>query len=163
MREVKPTRLLFVCMGNICRSPTAEGVMKALVERAGLSAQFFIDSAGTGAYHVGERADARSAAAARRHGIELTSRARQFNESDFAEFDYIVAMDRKNLAHLEHVARGAQDRQKLSLLRSFDRLADGRDVPDPYFEDNFDEVFQICRAGCEGLLEHIRHERGIAR
>ena len=163
MAPSAPVRVCFVCLGNICRSPTAEGVMKDLVERAGLSGEFFIDSAGTGAYHVGERADARSAAAARRHGIELTSRARQFTESDFTEFDYIVAMDRKNLAHLEHVARGPKDRQKLSLLRSHDPRADGRDVPDPYFEDNFDEVFLICRAGCEGLLEHIRSERGLSR
>jgi protein-tyrosine phosphatase len=162
MAESARVRVLFVCLGNICRSPTAEGVMKHLVERAGLDQRFFIDSAGTGAYHVGERADARSAAAARRQGIELTSRARLFTEADFDAFDYVVAMDRKNLAHLERLADGDADRAKLSLLRGYDPLADQRDVPDPYFENNFDEVFTICKAGCEGLLQHIRAERGLA-
>jgi protein-tyrosine phosphatase len=148
-------RVCFVCLGNICRSPTAEGVMKHLVDSHGLSARFFIDSAGTGAYHVGEPADRRSAAAARAHGVELTSVARQFVSEDFSAFDYIVAMDRRNLAHLQRLAVEHDARQKLSLLRSFDPEADGLDVPDPYFEFNFDAVFEICRAGCAGLLRHI--------
>jgi protein-tyrosine phosphatase len=155
-------RVCFVCLGNICRSPTAEGVMKHLVEQKGYGERFFIDSAGTGAYHVGEAADARSAEAALREGIKLTSLARQFVPQDFADFDYIVAMDRKNLAHLQQLARNQADRAKLSLLRAFDPAASGQDVPDPYFENNFDEVFQICRAGCAGLLEHIERERGSA-
>jgi protein-tyrosine phosphatase len=159
MRESAPIRVCFVCLGNICRSPTAEGVMKHLIEAAGLSAGFFIDSAGTGAYHAGEAADRRSASAARKQGIELTSRARQFDRADFDAFDYVVAMDSKNLNHLRKLARGPADLAKLSLLRSFDTSADGTDVPDPYFEDNFDAVFEICRAGCAGLLEHIRKER----
>jgi protein-tyrosine phosphatase len=156
-------RVCFVCLGNICRSPTAEGVMKHLVQEAGLAQTFFIDSAGTGAYHVGERADARSAQAALQHGIELTSEARQFVEDDFDAFDYVVAMDRKNHAHLQRLARREADRDKLSLLRSFEAQAMALDVPDPYFEDNFDEVFEICRAGCAGLLEHIVRERGLSR
>jgi protein-tyrosine phosphatase len=155
--------ICFVCLGNICRSPTAEGVMKHLVNEAGLADRFEISSAGTGAYHAGERADARSAEAARRQGIELTSRARQFVADDFDRFDYVVAMDRKNHAHLLQLARRADDRDKLSLLRVHDAKATIHDVPDPYFEDNFDEVFEICRAGCAGLLEHIAHERGLAR
>ena len=156
-----PIRICFVCLGNICRSPTAEGVMKHLVEQAGLAERFEIDSAGTGAYHVGEPADLRSAEAARKQGIELTSEARQFVADDYDTFDYVVAMDRKNHAHLQRLARRAADRDKLSLLRNFDQHASAVDVPDPYFEDNFDEVFEICRAGCAGLLEHIRRERGI--
>lgn len=148
-------RVCFVCLGNICRSPTAEGVMKHLIKEAKLEHRFEIDSAGTGAYHVGEPADARSAAAARRQGIELTSEARQFVADDFDRFEYIVAMDRKNHAHLQRLARRAADRDKIHLLRTFDSLATIHDVPDPYFEDNFDEVFEICRAGCAGLLEHI--------
>jgi protein-tyrosine phosphatase len=159
----RPIRVCFVCLGNICRSPTAEGVMKRLLEDAGIAEAFFIDSAGTGAYHVGEAADARSAAAAQRHGVTLTSLARQFDERDFDAFDYIVAMDRRNLIHLQRVARTDADAKKLSLLRSYDALADAPDVPDPYFENNFDAVFEICRAGCEGLLEHIRSERGLGR
>jgi protein-tyrosine phosphatase len=157
-----PIRICFVCLGNICRSPTAEGVMKHLIAEAGLAGRFFIDSAGTGAYHVGERADARSAAAARKCGIELSSRARLFERADFAGFDYIVAMDRKNLSHLRQLVRVEADEAKLSLLRSEDATADALDVPDPYFEDNFDAVFQICRRGCQGLLERICRERGIA-
>jgi protein-tyrosine phosphatase len=156
-------RVCFVCLGNICRSPTAEGVMKHLVSEAGLSDRFEISSAGTGAYHVGEPADARSAEAARRKGIELTSEARQFVADDFDAFDYVVAMDRKNHLHLLRHARRSADRDKLSLLRQFDAQAEIQDVPDPYFEDNFDEVFEICRAGCAGLLEHIVRERGLAR
>jgi protein-tyrosine phosphatase len=155
MTEEAPIRVCFVCLGNICRSPTAEGVMKALLDSSGLSRRFFVDSAGTGAYHVGELADRRSAAAARRQGVELTSLARLFSAADFDAFDYIVAMDSKNLAHLKRLARTAQDAAKLSLLRSFDPDAEASDVPDPYFEDNFDEVFTICRKGCEGLLAHI--------
>ena len=137
--------------------------MKHLVAQAGLTERFVIDSAGTGAYHVGEAADARSAEAARRHGIELTSAARQFVEDDFDAFDYVIAMDRRNHAHLEQLARRAGERDKLALLRSFEQHASGLDVPDPYFEDNFDEVFEICRAGCAGLLAHIRSEHGLDR
>jgi protein-tyrosine phosphatase len=159
----RPIRICFVCLGNICRSPTAEGVMKQLVEDAGIADRFFIDSAGTGAYHIGEPADARSAAAAQRRGITLTSLARQFDASDFDDFDYIVAMDRRNLVHLQREARTPEGAKKLSLLRSYDDLADAPDVPDPYFEDNFDAVFDICRAGCEGLLAHIQRERGAGR
>ncbi|HEY2734913.1 MAG TPA: low molecular weight protein-tyrosine-phosphatase, partial [Polyangiales bacterium] len=149
------------CLGNICRSPTAEGVMKHLVDQAGMTNAFFIDSAGTGAYHVGESADRRSAEAARRQGIELTSRARLFVPVDFSTFDYVVAMDTKNHSHLRGMVDSESASKKLSLLRSFDREASHHDVPDPYFEDNFDEVFEICRAGCAGLLEHIRRERGL--
>jgi protein-tyrosine phosphatase len=134
--------------------------MKHLLEQRAQAARFFIDSAGTGAYHAGEAADARSAQAALRKGIKLTSLARQFLAEDFDAFDYVVAMDRKNFTHLQRLARNQADREKLSLLRSFDKTADGLDVPDPYFEDNFDEVYEICRAGCEGLLEHILRERG---
>lgn len=137
--------------------------MKHLAEQAGLADQLEISSAGTGAYHVGERADARSAEAARRQGIELTSEARQFVADDFDRFEYVVAMDRKNHAHLQHLARRAAEREKIHLLRAFDALATREDVPDPYFEDNFDEVFEICRAGCAGLLEHIVRERGLSR
>lgn len=135
--------------------------MKHLVREAGLADRFEISSAGTGAYHVGEPADVRSAAAARKQGVELTSEARQFVVDDFDSIDYVVAMDRKNHTHLLRLARRTADRDKLSLLRSFDLTAQVHDVPDPYFEDNFDEVFEICRAGCAALLEHIVRERGL--
>ncbi|HEX7478928.1 MAG TPA: low molecular weight protein-tyrosine-phosphatase [Polyangiales bacterium] len=153
----------FVCLGNICRSPTAEGVMKQLVEEAGLAQRFFIDSAGTAAYHSGQPADARSGQAALRRGVQLTSRARHFAASDFDAFDYVVAMDRKNFADLSRLAAHERHRDKLSLLRSFDALASGLDVPDPYYGDNFDEVFDICLAGCTGLLTHVVTRHGLPR
>jgi protein-tyrosine phosphatase len=153
----------FVCLGNICRSPTAEGVMKKLVADAGWDAHFFIDSAGTGAYHAGEPADARSAAAARRRGVELTSRARLFVASDFDSFDYVIAMDSKNHAHLQRMAARPEHHEKLAMLRSYDESADGIDVPDPYYGDNFDTVYDICLAGCHGLLAHVASKHGLRR
>lgn len=137
--------------------------MKDLLERAGWSERFFVDSAGTGAYHVGEPADPRSAAAARKRGVQLTSVARMFTPEDFAAFDYIVAMDRRNLVHMQRMASSPADAAKLSLLRTYDAHADAPDVPDPYFEDNFDEVFDICRAGCAGLLEQIAKTHGLSQ
>lgn len=145
----------FVCLGNICRSPTAEGVMLKLIADHELAAHVLIDSAGTGAYHEGSPADARSAATAKRRGITLGSVARLFVAEDFGRFDYVVAMDSKNFAHLQRLARNDTERAKISLLRSFDPAADGHDVPDPYYNDNFDEVFDICDAGCRGLLAQI--------
>lgn len=135
--------------------------MKHLVESAGLSERFFIDSAGTGAYHVGEPADIRSAKAALSQGITLTSISRQFTDQDFSAFDYVIAMDSKNQAHLLRMAETPEARKKVALLRSFEPEAALLDVPDPYFQDNFDGVFQICHAGCKGLLAHIMRERGI--
>jgi protein-tyrosine phosphatase len=159
----KPVRVCFVCLGNICRSPTAEGVMLALLAERGLSEQVSIDSAGTGAYHVGEPADARSREAASRRGVVLASRARLFVAEDFDTFDYIVAMDSRNLAHLQRMAGSrSEHRAKLSLLRSFHAASGELDVPDPYYRDNFDEVFDICRDGCVGLLELLVKRHGLA-
>jgi protein-tyrosine phosphatase len=157
-------RVCFVCLGNICRSPTAEGVMRAMIERAGLTAAIEIDSAGTGAWHVGEPADDRSRAAARRRGFELTSLARQVTRADFARFDYLVAMDEENLRALERLAPDKAARGKVRLLRSFDPSAPrGAPVPDPYYggDDGFEEVLDICEAACRGLVDHIAREHGL--
>jgi protein-tyrosine phosphatase len=157
-------RLCFVCLGNICRSPTAEGVMRALVERAGLASAIEIDSAGTGAWHVGEPADERARAAAARRGFELTSVARRVMRADFDRFDYLIAMDRENLIALERMAPDEAARGKVRLLRSFDPAAPrGAAVPDPYYggADGFDQVVDICEAACRGLLEHIAREHGL--
>lgn len=151
-------RVCFVCLGNICRSPTAEGVMRHLVARAGRADAFEIDSAGTAAYHAGERPDPRSIACARTHGVELPGRARQLVREDFARFDHVLAMDRENLRALERLAPGETARAKVALLRSFDPDAPpGAEVPDPYYggEDGFERVFQICMAACRGLLAHL--------
>jgi protein-tyrosine phosphatase len=161
-----PVRLCFVCLGNICRSPTAEGIMAKLVAEAGLSHHIEVDSAGTGAWHVGQPADRRSAAEARRRGVGLTSVARQVHVGDFHHFDLLLAMDRRNLADLADLAPDAAARERIHLLRSFDpALADlgagaDLDVPDPYYGegDGFARVFDLVAAACRGLLDHVRAE-----
>lgn len=156
-------RVCFVCLGNICRSPTAEGVFRHLVERAGLSAKIESDSAGTDAYHVGEPPDSRARAAAKSRGIVLGGRARRFERGDFDRFDYVLAMDDDNYAGLARLApKGAKDR--LFLLRSFDPAsAPGACVPDPYYggESGFDTVLDQCEAACAELLSHIIAEHGL--
>jgi protein-tyrosine phosphatase len=150
-------RLCFVCLGNICRSPTAEGVMLHLLEQRGLSDKVQVDSAGTGGYHIGDPADPRSMQAARRRGVNLPSRARQFEKSDMQRFDYVLAMDSSNLYALERISAG-QQREKIHLLRDFDpNSAKGSSVPDPYYggDRGFEEVLDQCFAACEGLLEHL--------
>jgi protein-tyrosine phosphatase len=142
-------RICFVCLGNICRSPTAHGVMERLVAEAGLSRVIAIDSAGTAAYHIGELPDERTRVAARRRGIELTHRGRQFTRADLDRFDLVVAMDGQNLTRL----------RVLALLRSFDpTAAPGAEVPDPWGGGaaGFEEVLDQCERACAGLLAHVR-------
>ena len=154
-------RLLFVCLGNICRSPTAEGTMRALVEEAGLGRQVQLDSAGTGAWHVGEPPDRRATAAARARGIELHGAAREVTRTDFDDFDLVLAMDRSNMRALRRLAPSEEAREKVRLLREFDPASAGAadlDVPDPYYgaAGGFDEVLDLVQAACAGLLDHIR-------
>lgn len=155
-------RILFVCLGNICRSPTAEGVLRAIAARDYPRIALEIDSAGTADYHVGEPPDRRTIAAARRRGYDLAPlRARQVRAEDFMRFDYVLAMDRSNYEDLLELA-GEESRQKLHLLRGFDpESPTGASVPDPYYGDDadFDDVVQICRLACAGLLELLRREK----
>jgi protein-tyrosine phosphatase len=153
-------RLCFVCLGNICRSPTAEGIMLRLVAEAGLAQRILVESAGTAAYHVGERPDPRTLRAARRHGVELPSVARAFARADFARFDYVLAMDRDNHANLLRMAPSAEAGARVRLLRSFEPDASDTCVPDPYYggPEGFERVFQICDAACRGLLAHLLQE-----
>lgn len=156
-------RICFVCLGNICRSPTAHGVMARLVAEAGLSTAIEVDSAGTAAYHVGELPDERSREAARRRGIELTHRARQFAAADLDRFDLVVAMDGDNLSRLHRLRQLADDRTRppILLLRSFDpTAAPGAEVPDPWDgdDDGFEEVLDQCERACAGLLDHVRDQ-----
>src|SRR5271165_1641153 len=153
-------RVLFVCLGNICRSPTAEGVMRSLVAQAGLSEKIGLDSAGTGSWHVGSSPDRRARASARARGIELAGSARQVGSDDFLDFDVMVAMDRANMRELRALAPGAQKREKVRLLREFDAqsvAANELEVPDPYYGggEHFDEVLEIVQAACAGLLQEI--------
>ncbi len=151
------TGVLFVCLGNICRSPQAEGIFRKLVADAGLQDRFDIDSAGTGGWHAGQAPDWRTQAASERHGIPLPHVARQFQVGDFDRFDYILAMDRSNLRDIQALARTEADFNKVRLLREHDPLADVASVPDPYYGDGdgFERVFQICFAACRGLLRSL--------
>jgi protein-tyrosine phosphatase len=156
-------RLLFVCMGNICRSPTAEAVMRALVAREGLDGAVEIDSAGTGAWHVGQPPDRRSTAAARARGIVMEGAARQVTEADFEAYDLLLAADAQNVAALRAVAPDEDAAAKVRLLREFDPAAAAAhdlDVPDPYYggADGFDDVIDMVAAACRGLLEQLRAE-----
>ncbi len=157
-------RVCFVCLGNICRSPTAEAVFRRVVADAKLASRFKIDSAGTGGYHVGESADARARSAASHRGYELSGRARQFESRDFDQFDYVLAMDQDNLRTLRRIANSESARQKIRLLRSFDATAaPGAEVPDPYYggPQGFNTVIDICERACRGLLDHIAREQGL--
>lgn len=150
------TRVLFVCLGNICRSPAAEGVFLHLLSEAGVRDRFVVDSAGTGAWHIGERADDRMRAAADRRGIDLPSVARQVTTVDFERFDHIVAMDRSNLSTLRRLAP-PDARATLRLLRELDPEAPGEDVPDPYYggPEDFDNVLDIVTRAGRALLEEL--------
>lgn len=153
-----PTRILFVCLGNICRSPLAEGVFRHLAGEAGVLDRFVIDSAGTGDWHVGEPPDARAAAVARRHGIELTGRARQVTPEDLRRFDHVLAMDRENLDELVRMAERSGATARIRLLREHDPSAEGaEDVPDPYYggPSGFEEVYRIVSRSCRALLAEL--------
>ncbi len=155
-------RICFVCLGNICRSPTAHGVMQRLVADAGLDDAVVIDSAGTGGYHVGELPDARSRAAGQRRGFALDHRARQFVHGDFDRFDLVVAMDGQNLRNLTRLAAGRTS-PEIVLLRSFDATAEhGAEVPDPWAGGGagFEEVLDQCERACAGLLAQVRARLG---
>jgi protein-tyrosine phosphatase len=170
-----PTRLLFVCLGNICRSPTAEGVMRALVSDGGLEGSIEVESAGTGGWHVGSPPDARAAEAARARGVALGGTARQVRAQDFDDFNLLLAMDSENLRALQRLAPGEQERAKVRLLREFDPAsappsgakagAEDLDVPDPYYGgvDGFDEVFELVQAACAGLLAQLREDAPALR
>ncbi len=157
-------KLCFVCLGNICRSPIGEGVMRHLLKEAGLQSLVEVDSAGTAGYHTGELPDSRARAAGRRAGVEVSGRARQFKSADYARFDYVLAMDESNFENLLAMAPDASARSKLHLLRSFDPASPrGAAVPDPYYGDDsdFDEVLRICQAACAPLLQKLRREHGL--
>lgn len=157
-------RLCFVCLGNICRSPIGEGVMRHLLREAGLAGAVEVDSAGTAGYHAGELPDSRARAAARRFGVEVAGRARRFERGDFERFDYVLAMDRSNFDDLAELAPSPQARKKLHLLRSFDAASpEGASVPDPYYggDEDFDDVVRICLVACGALLERLRREHQL--
>ncbi len=136
----------------------AEGVFRHLLLEEGVQDQFVVDSAGTGAWHVGEPPDGRSTEAAARHGVSLSGSARQVQPADLDRFDYVIAMDRENLAELQRMRRRSGGRASLHLLREFDPDGGSLDVPDPYYDGarGFETVYQMVRRSCEALLEHLQ-------
>ncbi|HEX7643796.1 MAG TPA: low molecular weight protein-tyrosine-phosphatase [Burkholderiaceae bacterium] len=156
----KKFRLLFVCMGNICRSPTADGIMRQLVADAGLAHMIEVDSAGTHNYHPGEAPDARSQAAAHKRGYDLSPlRARKVEDADFERFDLILAMDRDNLANLKRRCPG-EHAGKLRLMMEYAAKYDAAEVPDPYYESTrgFEIVLDYLEDACAGVLAEVKKQ-----
>jgi protein-tyrosine phosphatase len=150
-------KLLFVCLGNICRSPSAENIMNHLLQERGLQGKFVCDSAGTSSYHIGSPPDARMRQAAAQRGITLTGRARQFELSDFEEFDLILAMDQDNYRSLLASDRQGKYQDKVRLICDYTRNFPDREVPDPYYggPEGFNYVIDLLLDACEGLLETL--------
>lgn len=158
MSKESLVKVLFVCTGNICRSPTAEGVFRELVIREGLAGQVHVDSAGTHGYHVGDPPDARSQEAAKKRGIDLSGlRGRRAKAADFAKFDYVLAMDFSNIDALRSINPKASGK-KLNLLMTFASNGEVAEVPDPYYGegDGFETVLDMIEDASAGLLAHIR-------
>ena len=151
-------RICFVCLGNIVRSPFAENMFKYLAEQAGVEHHYEVNSAGTGSWHVGETPDRRMRQVAARHGFRYDGRARQFLQKDLDDFDLIIAMDTQNRSSLQRLARTPEQEAKIHLMREFDpESSPDAAVPDPYYGgiDGFEEVYQIVKRSCQGLLDTL--------
>lgn len=151
-----PMRVLFVCLGNICRSPAAEGIMRDIVEREGDSDNWVIDSAGTGGYHIGEQPDDRMRLHARQRGLQLVHSCRKVSESDFDEFDMIIGMDASNIANLRRLAPTVEAEKKIVPMAAFFDPSCRYDcVPDPYYEgsEGFELVLDLLQEGCENIYK----------
>ena len=156
--------VLFVCLGNICRSPLAEAVFRGVVRDAGLTSHFDVDSAGTSSYHTGEPPDARTVATAAERGVQVDHVARQIHEADFERFTWVLVMDRENMRKVERLRDRVASGTEVRLLRSYDPFADdGAEVPDPYFggDGSFGEVHDMIVRSCTALLAEIRAVHGL--
>jgi protein-tyrosine phosphatase len=155
----KPFRVLFVCMGNICRSPAAEIIFRKQVDEAGLNGSIHIDSAGTIGYHTGKGPDPRMADTLRRRGYPIAGRSRQVTAGDLADFDLVLAADGDNLADLHRLYRAGHHRDKIRLLVDYCVGKEASHVPDPYYggQQGFEEVADLVEDACAGLLEEIRN------
>lgn len=155
--EPKVFRLLFVCSGNICRSPLAEAVFKSLADEAGEGSRFVVDSAGTHGFHEGDQADPRTRRVGRKHGLSVDSIARPVVDADFDRFDLIIAMDRGHRRELLARAGGRRSAD-IKMMREYDAQANDPDVPDPYYggEDGFETMYSILEPACRGLLQSLR-------
>ena len=152
-------KVLFVCLGNICRSPLAEGVFRQKTIEQDVGHLFHVDSAGTASYHIGALPDERSRAVVLKRGVELTHKARAFSAKDFSEFNYIIAMDKNNLNNIKRLMSDDTN-SKVLLMRHFDMLAKDGEVPDPYYGDmkDFEHVYDILNRSCEVMLGYLMDE-----
>jgi protein-tyrosine phosphatase len=160
-----PYKLLFVCLGNICRSPSAENIMNHLLTQKGLREEVICDSAGTSSYHLGSPPDRRMTLAAKPLGITLVGEARQFTRDDFEDYDLILAMDRENYRDILALDHEGIHQDKVHLMCDFATQHPDRDVPDPYYggQDGFNYVIQLLMDACEGLLAHLQENALIPR
>lgn len=152
-----PIKILMVCLGNICRSPLAEGILASKLPKE----KFIVDSSGTGDYHIGKQPDVRSIAVAKKNGLDIsTQKARRFSKQDFSDFDYIYAMDQANLKAILELAKSSEDKEKVKLILNELYPAENVDVPDPYFgvEDGFTNVFQLLDNVCEVIAEKLQRQ-----
>lgn len=152
------TKVMFVCLGNICRSPMAEAMFKHIVRQEAKDKKYLIDSSGTSAYHIGSAPDSRMRATARQHSVEMNHAAKQFKKEHFQQFDHIIAMDESNYRNMIRLTQNDQHRKKVRLMRDFDLSVDGSpEVPDPYYggDEGFEEVYQIVKRSCEELFKQL--------
>jgi protein-tyrosine phosphatase len=156
-----PYKLLFVCLGNICRSPSAENIMNHLIEQNHLESQILTDSAGTAGYHIGNPPDRRMAAAAMRRGIPLLGQARQFQKSDFDAFDLILAMDQANYQDILALDPQGKYWHKVKLMCDFCSIHNDSEVPDPYYggSEGFNYVIDLLMDACEGLMQYVEKQK----
>ena len=150
--------VLFVCLGNICRSPLGHGIFEHKLEQKGIRDQFIVDSCGTGSWHIGNQPHEGSIDIAKKNGISIQDQqSRELEVSDFEDFDWIIAMDRQNFKDIKALT-GKECSAKIHLMREFDPFDTGMDVPDPYYSGGFEGVFEIIERSCEVLLEKILDE-----
>ena len=166
MTEHKKYSVLFICLGNICRSPAAQAVMQHMVDERGLTDRFYIDSAGTGGWHIGDLPDKRMRVHARPRGYELTHRARKVQASDFEDFDLIVGMDAANVDDLCYIAATIEQQNKVVMMGDYIRQYPNYDyVPDPYYEgsEGFELVLDLLEDACDNLLNRIIEQNDITK